>query len=56
MADRGLLVLRLNETSLTTVGVLLGVVFIVAGVNEAGARVHHARAVQLADISEGIDV
>src|SRR5512132_1087874 len=30
------LVLRLNETSLTTVGVLLGVVFIVAGVNEAG--------------------
>ena len=30
------LVLRLNETSLTTVGVLLGVVFILAGVNEAG--------------------
>lgn len=30
------LVLRLNETSLTTVGVLLGVVFIVAAVNEAG--------------------
>jgi len=30
------LVLRLNETSLTTVGVLLGIVFIVAGVNEAG--------------------
>jgi uncharacterized membrane protein HdeD (DUF308 family) len=30
------LVLRLNETSITTVGVLLGVVFIAAGVNEAG--------------------
>jgi len=30
------LVLRLNETSLTTVGLLLGIVFIVAGVNEAG--------------------
>jgi hypothetical protein len=30
------LVLRLNVTSVTTVGVLLGVVFIVAGVNEAG--------------------
>jgi uncharacterized membrane protein HdeD (DUF308 family) len=30
------LVLRLNVTSLTTVGVLLGVVFIAAGVNEAG--------------------
>jgi len=30
------LVLRLNITSLTTVGVLLGVVFIAAGVNEAG--------------------
>jgi uncharacterized membrane protein HdeD (DUF308 family) len=29
-------VLRLNETSITTVGVLLGVVFIAAGVNEAG--------------------
>jgi uncharacterized membrane protein HdeD (DUF308 family) len=29
------LVLRLNETSITTVGVLIGVVFIVAGVNEA---------------------
>jgi uncharacterized membrane protein HdeD (DUF308 family) len=29
-------VLRLNETSVTTVGVLLGIVFIVAGVNEAG--------------------
>jgi uncharacterized membrane protein HdeD (DUF308 family) len=32
----GWLVLRMNVTSLTTVGVLLGVVFIVAGVNEAG--------------------
>jgi uncharacterized membrane protein HdeD (DUF308 family) len=32
----GWLVLRMNLTSLTTVGVLLGVVFIVAGVNEAG--------------------
>ncbi len=30
------LVLRLNETSITTVGVLLGVVFIAAGLNEAG--------------------
>ena len=30
------LVLRLNETSITTVGVLIGVVFIVAGVTEAG--------------------
>ena len=30
------LVLRLNVTSVATVGVLLGVVFIVAGVNEAG--------------------
>ena len=30
------LVLRLDATSLTTVGVLLGVVFIAAGVNEAG--------------------
>jgi len=30
------LVLRLDVTSLTTVGVLLGVVFIAAGVNEAG--------------------
>jgi hypothetical protein len=30
------IVLRLNETSITTVGVLLGVVFIAAGVNEAG--------------------
>jgi hypothetical protein len=30
------LVLRLNVTSLATVGVLLGVVFLVAGVNEAG--------------------
>jgi uncharacterized membrane protein HdeD (DUF308 family) len=30
------MVLRLNETSITTVGVLLGVVFIAAGVNEAG--------------------
>ena len=29
------LVLRLNETSITTVGVLLGVVFIAAGANEA---------------------
>jgi uncharacterized membrane protein HdeD (DUF308 family) len=29
------LVLRMNQTSLATVGVLLGVVFIVAGVNEA---------------------
>jgi uncharacterized membrane protein HdeD (DUF308 family) len=29
------LVLRLNETSLTTVGVLLGIVFLIAGVNEA---------------------
>jgi hypothetical protein len=28
------LVLRLNETSLATVGVLLGIVFIVAGINE----------------------
>jgi len=27
------IVLRLNETSVTTVGVLLGVVFVVAGVN-----------------------
>jgi uncharacterized membrane protein HdeD (DUF308 family) len=30
------LVLRLNETSLTTVGILLGIVFLAAGVNEAG--------------------
>ena len=30
------LVLRTNQTSLATVGVLLGIVFIVAGVNEAG--------------------
>jgi uncharacterized membrane protein HdeD (DUF308 family) len=30
------LVLRMNVTSLTTVGVLLGVLFLVAGVNEAG--------------------
>ena len=30
------LVLRVNVTSITTVGVLLGVVFIAAGVNEAG--------------------
>jgi uncharacterized membrane protein HdeD (DUF308 family) len=30
------LVLRLNETSLTTVGVLLGVVFLGAGINEVG--------------------
>jgi uncharacterized membrane protein HdeD (DUF308 family) len=30
------LVLRLNYTSLATVGILLGVVFIMAGVNEAG--------------------
>jgi uncharacterized membrane protein HdeD (DUF308 family) len=30
------LVLRLNQTSVTTVGVLLGVVFIAAGVNEVG--------------------
>jgi hypothetical protein len=30
------LVLRLKETSVTTVGVLLGVVFIIAGVNEVG--------------------
>jgi uncharacterized membrane protein HdeD (DUF308 family) len=29
-------VLRLNQTSIATVGVLLGVVFIVAGVNEVG--------------------
>lgn len=29
------IVLRLNETSVATVGVLLGVVFIAAGVNEA---------------------
>jgi uncharacterized membrane protein HdeD (DUF308 family) len=29
------LVLRLNETSLTTVGVLIGIVLIAAGVNEA---------------------
>ena len=29
------LVLRLNETSLKTVGILLGIVFIAAGVNEA---------------------
>jgi uncharacterized membrane protein HdeD (DUF308 family) len=29
------LVLRLNETSLSTVGILLGVVFLAAGVNEA---------------------
>jgi uncharacterized membrane protein HdeD (DUF308 family) len=31
------LVLRLNETSITTVGVLVGVVLIVAGVSEAAA-------------------
>jgi uncharacterized membrane protein HdeD (DUF308 family) len=30
------LVLRLNATSITTVGVLLGVVFLIAGVNEVG--------------------
>jgi len=30
------LVLRVNVTSITTVGVLLGVAFIAAGVNEAG--------------------
>jgi uncharacterized membrane protein HdeD (DUF308 family) len=30
------LVLRLNVTSITTVGVLLGVVFLMAGLNEAG--------------------
>jgi uncharacterized membrane protein HdeD (DUF308 family) len=30
------LVLRMNVTSLTTVGVLLGVLFLIAGVNEAG--------------------
>ena len=28
------IVLRLNQTSITTVGVLIGVVFIVAGANE----------------------
>lgn len=32
----GWLVLRMNVTSLATVGILLGVVFIAAGVNEAG--------------------
>jgi uncharacterized membrane protein HdeD (DUF308 family) len=31
------LVLRLNETSLTTVGVLIGIILIAAGVNEAAA-------------------
>ena len=30
------LVLRLNATSITTVGVLLGVVFLLAGINEVG--------------------
>jgi uncharacterized membrane protein HdeD (DUF308 family) len=30
------LVLRLNSTSITTVGVLLGVVFLIAGINEVG--------------------
>jgi uncharacterized membrane protein HdeD (DUF308 family) len=30
------MVLRLNSTSLTTVGVLLGVVFLLAGINEVG--------------------
>jgi uncharacterized membrane protein HdeD (DUF308 family) len=30
------MVLRLNATSITTVGVLLGVVFLIAGVNEVG--------------------
>jgi uncharacterized membrane protein HdeD (DUF308 family) len=30
------LVLRLNATSITTVGVLLGVVFLIAGINEVG--------------------
>jgi len=30
------LVLRLNERSITTVGVLIGVVFLLAGINEAG--------------------
>src|SRR5215475_2951677 len=30
------LVLRLNSTSITTVGVLLGVVFLLAGINEVG--------------------
>jgi uncharacterized membrane protein HdeD (DUF308 family) len=30
------IVLRLNETSIATVGALLGVVFIAAGINEAG--------------------
>jgi uncharacterized membrane protein HdeD (DUF308 family) len=30
------LVLRANATSITTVGVLIGVVFLVAGINEAG--------------------
>jgi uncharacterized membrane protein HdeD (DUF308 family) len=30
------LVLRLNQTSIATVGVLLGVVFLIAGVNEVG--------------------
>jgi uncharacterized membrane protein HdeD (DUF308 family) len=29
------LVLRLNQTSITTLGVLLGIVLIAAGVNEA---------------------
>ena len=33
------LVLRLNQTSLTTVGVLLGIVLIAAGVNEAAVAV-----------------
>jgi uncharacterized membrane protein HdeD (DUF308 family) len=30
------MVLRLNATSITTVGVLLGVVFLIAGINEVG--------------------
>jgi uncharacterized membrane protein HdeD (DUF308 family) len=30
------MVLRLNATSITTVGVLLGVVFLLAGINEVG--------------------
>jgi hypothetical protein len=30
------LVLRLNATSLTTVGILLGVVFVLAAINEVG--------------------
>ena len=36
------LVLRANETSLATVGYLLGAVFIVAGINEKHAREHAA--------------